>query len=438
MSQVINFKSKRHQEYKRNWNIYKDNPDFKQTKGKYIKIPLGKEICHLFRDVGFKDNVQASVKDNVEANTALDRISFNNRLDSILSEMAVTVAAKGEAVIKNSLDNGASRISIVQPEYYFPEFDKFDQRKVIRETIAIPFVENEESFIYQEIYERREDGYFWCISKTSYYTNDEVGADIEFDELNTYLRDSPLTHVVYMRNNGSFFGTSIFDGIYDLLEEYNWRVSQISKILDAHSNPSIVGSANLLDKDYKFNKTESGLFIPIDEGEEKPEYLTWESQLSANFQFIDEIIMKALHYVSILNPSLYGLTKEAANSSAKAIKLKAFRTSSVIENSLKHWEYALKKVLFLAQQIEVLGGNYNYTPALPSVEISPSMPFDSFDMVQEEQLKLVSGNTSVKSSIARLNPHYNATEVEEEFLEIINERNEINSMTFQGSSLLDE
>lgn len=384
----------------------------------------------MYRDLAFKDNINAHVKDDIEVSNAIDRLIFENEFDSLLSEMAITVASKSEAVFKNYLDEGQSKITYIQPEYYFPEFDPYNQRKIIRETIAFPVVENNQTFLHQEVYEKRSDGYYWCITKKNEFNDNEIGTEIENDEVNTYLTQSPLTHVPFSRHNSDFFGYSIFFGIEPLLEEYNWRVSQISKILDKFSNPNIIGDETLLDETRKFKVNENGIFIPVNKDEIEPKYLVWDSQLKANFEYINEIIMKALHYVSPLNPSLYGVSKEASNASSRAIKLKAWRTQNIVENSLIYWRRAIQKVLYLAQQLEVISGKASYEPKVPNVEIYASMPKDSYEMVQEEQLKVVTGLTSIKSAIARINPHYNSQQVEDEWLEIINEKMEEDNMRF--------
>lgn len=144
--------------------------------------------------------------------------------------------------------------------------------------------------------------------------------------------------------------------------------------------------------------------------------------------------MKLLQYLSPLSASLYGQNKESANSSALSIKLKAFRSAQIIENSLKYWSTAIKKVLYLAQQLDVMAGNGSYSPELPRLELKSALPEDSFSLAQEEQLKAVSGLTSTKSAIARLNPHYTSSEVEDEFLEIIAEENERDRLSFRGES----
>ncbi|WP_404403819.1 phage portal protein [Jeotgalibacillus malaysiensis] len=432
----INFKSKRHQEYLRNWNIFMNDPDFKRTRNKYIAVPLAKEMVELYRDLSFKDNIRAEVANNEPADSAVDRMIYENEFDSMLSEMAITVAAKGGAVFKNYLNNGKSEITYVQPDYYFPQIDPYNQRKLLSETIAFPVTEGDEQFLFKETYAKRDDGYYWCTMSKSYYADDGSGAEIESEEVNTFLTESPLTYVPFSRRNGEFFGYSMFTGMENLLEEYNWRVSQISKILDKHSNPSIIGSETLLDAQYQFSKSEdSSLFLPTDKDEVKPEYMSFESKLQANFDYIENVLMKSIYLVSPFNPSLYGLSKEASAASARSIKIKSFRTQNTIENSLLYWKRAIKKVLFIAQQLEVIGGNENYTPALPKIDIYVSMPKDKFEEAQEEQLKVSAGITAIKSSIGRMNPHYTSQQVEEEYLMILQEQAESTNSSFLNDSM---
>ncbi|WP_416147905.1 phage portal protein [Salipaludibacillus sp. HK11] len=432
----INFNDNRHLRYKKYWDIFRNEPSFKKPNEKYVPVALGMEIVKLYRDLGFSKGIAASVKNDNDVNIALDRLIYENDFNSLLSEAGLTVGVKGDVVLKNYLDEGKSKISFIQPEYYFPELDPRNQRKIVKETIAFPVEEDDETFLYSEIYEKR-NGEYWCISKKNYFTDNDIGAEVmsEHSEVNTQLLESPLTHVPFSRNDGSLFGYSVLFGIEPLLEEYNWRCSQISIIMDKFTSPNIIASANILDDNYQFKMSDGGIMIPMEEGEVKPEYMTWDSQLQANFEYIDQIIMKAIHFLSPLNSNLYGLTKESANSSALSIKLKAFRTSQIIENSLTYWQTAIKKVLLLAQQLDVIAGNGNYNPQLPNVELSASMPEDSYTQSQEEQLKVVAGVTSIKSSIARLNPHYSKQEIDDEFLEIINEENERQRLSFMENEV---
>jgi hypothetical protein len=170
-------------------------------------------------------------------------------------------------------------------------------------------------------------------------------------------------------------------------------------------------------------------------GEEPPGYITWDGKLDNAFAFIKDILLEFLYLTTPLKPSLYGLGKDSSLVSGRAIKMKSWRTISMVENSLLYWREGIQKVLHLAQQLEVLAGTAKYIPAIPEVQIYVDLPKDDFEEAQTEQLKVVAGNTSIKSSIARLNPHMTSEEVENEWLEILNEQAERDNMTFANHPL---
>ncbi len=86
------------------WDLYRNEPQFKKTDGKYIPIPIAAEIAKLFRDLSFKDDISAVVKDNTEASKAIDNLIYENEFNSLLSEASITCAVKGGVVFKNYLD----------------------------------------------------------------------------------------------------------------------------------------------------------------------------------------------------------------------------------------------------------------------------------------------------------------------------------------------
>lgn len=144
-----------------------------------------------------------------------------------------------------------------------------------------------------------------------------------------------------------------------------------------------------------------------------------------------------LYTVSPLAPALYGLD-ETSQATGRAIVLKSWRTQCKVSRSYMYWRDALKCILFKAQQLQVNSGELSYIPEIPTIELSLNIPMDFFEMAQAEQLKVTSRVTSIKSAISRLNPHYTSKEIEDEFLEMIAEQNEINNLTFMGSGGFDD
>ncbi|MEC1786077.1 phage portal protein [Schinkia azotoformans] len=430
----IDFRTTRHDrytEYEDMFNCYEDEMLIVRNLERinpYIAISLPYEVAMLYSDLAFSYPINAFTKDNPEADKAIDELIDDNNLDTQLSETAISLAYKGDAIFKNYMDKGKSKITTVNPEFYFPKFSPTDKRKLLSETIAYPYMEGNKEYLYTETYEPDENGDYWFISQTYFYKRGTIGKPIgEEIKVNTKLKKSPLTHVPFTRSGNNFWGDSIYKPLTPLFDEFNHRVTEISAILDKHSDPNMIGDPSFFDENNELPMGGKG--FPVEQGEQKPEYITWDWSGQWNFKFIEEIIFKALQYVSPLAPALYGLDN-ASQASGRALTVKSWRSQCKIKRSHNYWRAALKEILFKAQQLEVLNGIKDYTPAIPNIELVINIPIDHLEMSQAEQLKVQSKVTSIKSSISRLNPHLTSKQIEEEYLDMINEQAEIDNLLF--------
>lgn len=438
----INFDTKRHRRYKEYQQMY-DNYEQEylellriKSQNAYLSIALPTEVCRLYSDLAFSNPINAIVKDNKDADNAIDDIIEANNLNTLLSEASLTQSYKGGVVFKNYVDNGISKITFVEPDFYFPVFSPFDKRKVISETIAYPYLdENGKERLYTETYEQRNDGVYWCITQTFVYKNKKIGKELSFEEVDTQLKESPLTYVPFTRSGSSFWGDSIYKPLIPLFDALNNRVTQIQNVLDTHADPSMWALSSVFDDKGNLNYKGGKVFeVTEDENGKRQDplgYITWDWSGEHSFKFIEDIIFKALNYVSPLAPSLYGLD-QASQASGRSLLIKSWRTQCMVSRSYMYWREALKKILFVAQQLQVISGEANYTPAIPNIDLIMSIPSDFLENAQAEQLKVQAGISSKKSSIARMNPQYTSEEVEKEYQEIINEQAEEDDMTFMS------
>ncbi|WP_373892780.1 phage portal protein [Virgibacillus sp. CBA3643] len=438
-----NFQSERHTLYKEYKDMYDNFEEYYIKMGRlnqfswehpYLPLALPKEISNLYSDLAFGNPINATTKSNKQADAAIDDIIEDNELNVQLSEASISQSYKGGIVAKNYLDNGISKITFIEPDYYFPVTSPTDKRKVLYEDIAIPFIQGNKQYLHTERYLQDGDGYYRCITQIYDYANDKKGKAItEPEEVNTKLTQSPLTYIPFSRSGTNFWGDSLYRGLTPLFDELNHRTTQVSNVLDIHADPAMWAVSSVFDDDGNLKRKGNKVYEVDEDSEgsvkEPMGYITWDGQLSANFKFIEDIIYKTLHYVSPLAPALYGMDS-ASQASGRAIQLKSWRTQCKITRSYQYWRTALKKVLYVAQQLQIISGEKSYTPEIPQIELSINMPVDLLENAQAEQLKVEAGLTSKKSSIARLNPHMTTKEVEEEWLEIINEQNENNQQTF--------
>lgn len=444
----IDFKSKLHEKYKEYSDMY-DNyestwSDLRKLGGDnfdnpYISLPLPRTIVQTYSNLAFGNNISVSIKSNPDAEAAVSEWIEDNNFNMLLSESSISQAIKGGIVALNYLDEGKSCINFIEPEYYFPTVSPTDKRKVLSETIAIPYEENGKKYIHIETYEKREDGYYWCVTQLFSNANNKPGKAINKPkEVCTMLQESPLTYIPFTRSGNSFYGDSIYAGLIDLFDILNHRVSQVNEILSKHADPSLVADSTLLDDDGNLNITGSKVFENnVDEnsggGSRAPlYYLTWEGQLSAKFKLIKEVLIEIMHYASpFLNPALHG-QDEASQASGRAISLKSHSTQAMVDRSYQYWRRGIKKILLVAQRLQIISGEKSYTPSPVQIELSQKLPTDKLEAAQSEQLKVEAGLSSKRSSIARLNPNLTSQEVDEEWHAIIDEQNVFNQQTFMS------
>jgi hypothetical protein len=220
------------------------------------------------------------------------------------------------------------------------------------------------------------------------------------EEEQTGLDHIPVFHVPNFRYGSRFWGISDYEGLESLFESLNNRVSQIDEVLDKHVAPKIVVPPGFVDEDGKihFDRMET---IELGPGDQPPSYITWDAHLAAAFtQF--EKLLDLLFMLSETAPSAFGLDKFGVAESGRALRLRLLRTLAKINRKRLYYDTALKAALLTAQVLDVTHGSGEYEPAEPTIQWADGLPEDMVEMVEIESQRLAAGNTSVESSVRRL------------------------------------
>jgi hypothetical protein len=101
-------------------------------------------------------------------------------------------------------------------------------------------------------------------------------------------------------------------------------------------------------------------------------------------------------------PSAFGLDKFGVAESGRALRLRLIRTLAKINRKRLYYDTALKAALLTAQVLDVTHGSGEYKPAEPTIQWADGLPEDLVEMVEIESQRLAAGNTSVESSVRRL------------------------------------
>jgi hypothetical protein len=408
---------------------------------RYIVANFAGLISRLSADLLFgeqPDFLSASLKaglatqEGEKAQEALAQVVSRNNLHAVNYESALSNSFRGDAVYKvrwgkrtPQAEQPEAIIEEVPASIYFPELDDDDVRKVIRVTLA--WVKRDpkdtkRAYLRAEVHEpgviRHQLFDLGSVSTLS-VAGSQVGTvtiggkalqQIPLNTLEAYqelpeeeqtgLDHIPIFHVPNFRYGSRFWGISDYEGLESLFESLNNRVSQIDEVLDKHVAPKIVVPPGFVDEDGKirFDRMET---IELGPGDQPPSYITWDAHLTAAFtQF--EKLLDLLFMLSETAPSAFGLDKFGVAESGRALRLRLLRTLAKINRKRLYYDTALKAALHTAQILDVTHGSGEYEPAEPTIQWADGLPEDMVEMVEIESQRLAAGNTSVESSVRRL------------------------------------
>lgn len=149
---------------------------------------------------------------------------------------------------------------------------------------------------------------------------------VSTEQILTGLKRCAVMHVTAFSTTNSVYGYDDYMPIDSILAEIMTRVGQISGILDKHASPNITGPASMLEVDPSTGEyhLQSGQFFAVSQGEEHPEYMTWDGQLSSAFKQL-EFLINQLYILSEMGAAILG----GQDGSSQAISGTAMRFKMV-------------------------------------------------------------------------------------------------------------
>lgn len=413
----------------------------------YISIPIAMELPKLVSDLLFRYCPIIDCKDdNVKGQELAIDIQKYNKLHIKLLESSVDCATKGGIVIKTYLENGRSMIDFFQPDKYFIHKDlrgKIDEH-IISWTFTVDkgVLKGYKEYRYIETHKFNKDTKSWWIyyqvfeikgNKLNKQLNiKEFFPDLE-DAEDTKLSTCSLIFIPYFRAMDNYFGYSVYHGLEGLFDELNSRVSHMSKLLDKYSDPTVTGPEIEEDEDEE-NIVRRGTTVRekyiVRDNKETPDvnYVTWDGKIEGHITYVKELLFTMLYICTPLNPSLYGLDVTNSQASGKAIKLKSFRTDCTVDRWSNYYIDGIQQAIFNAMEYQRIWVDSSVKSEYPDVIIVKGFSKDDKEEAEIEQLRITSGNTSILSSIMRLD-RVTKEKAEEEYKAILEDKKKENEST---------
>jgi hypothetical protein len=373
----------------------------------------GKEIA-----VGDKDGDGDQDIDNPNQD-ALDRIREDNSLDLVSYEVAIDVSRFGTGVFKVRFVPGKTAIiEPVNPSLWFPVVHPDNVKDVIAHVIAWDFKVPKAGMpgmiakigigaeydvhMKCEIHEKGKITYREFLVKDGRLSS----LLSEFEE-ETNIDDFLIVPVHNLVTTDRATGLDDYTDIDSIVQELEIRASQIARILDKHSDPSMYGPATALIKDKATGQMVirgGGQFYPLEHGDSPPGYVVWDGQLEAAFKEFDTL-MEQLYFLSETSPAAFGQLKSGLAESGSALRRLMMAALAKVNRIRMRFDPALKNVLFLASQLELqqrLKGAVDLTNESITIDWQDGLPRDEQEVTNVEVERYTAGLSSLESSVRRL------------------------------------
>ena len=379
----------------------------------------------------------------------LDRVNFNTELN-----LGVTGGCiRGDYIFKLWKDDNKANISVIPAKNWLPLVHLEDKNKVKANAIIEQYnldkeeeemlgvyIKNEKrkSILKVIVYEKSFNHYACFVIKNG-KIHKQVAWDSEilgelpqgtFENDNLwYTEDTGLEYPMLFRIPNKLSDVSVYgvadytNSVKEQQKEICIRSTQIGRILDKNSDPTMFGSMSNLEfnKDGRKVFNSSGKYLTVDQGDHPPGYLTWEGNLESNFKAIENA--KSFIYEELgVNSAALGINEDGLRIiSGKAIERVLMRSLAEINKKKMIADPVIKKIIKCAYQIET--GNNNLILMTKWDNGIPKSREERIDLIK----KLLGENTPLIDIVSAIMELYKVNKSEaEQILDNIKAQNILN------------
>jgi len=387
----------------------------------YIIANFAGLISKICADLLFGEQIRIIAgEEESKEQQAVDTIFTDNNLHTRCYEMALSGSWRGDCVLKARFgkyrdwsEGEQAIIESVPGHIFFPHLNGDNIQEMTGCTLAWEKKIGDRKYLRKEIHlPGKIQNQLWLLDGSKIRHQVQLSVLDEYKELpeeqETGYPGLLVEHVPNWRLDDMFWGISDYVDLESMFDELNNRVSKISRILDKHSDPKLILPPGLMNYDQKQQRwyiaKEDLQVVEVDQSEgntDLPRYLVWDAQLEAAFKQIDKIL-ELLMMMSEVSPAAFGMDKNGIAESGRALKFRFIRTLAKVNRKKLYFDQGLKNILYAAQVLDVTHGKGSYDPQLPRIEWADGLPADQLEQTEIETNRMAAGNTSLESSVRRL------------------------------------
>ena len=393
--------------YKQNENLFDGNHAavytgllrlFHESAAEHQKIILTlnwhRRLSTLWPDLLIGELPQVTVSETNQV--AINQLLLDTAIWPEAYKAIIDMSRFGTGPIKAYLgEDGLPRAQAVAPSRWFPVLNSSGQ--VVEHLLAWVI----DKTLNCEIHRKGE-----VETRTYDVIQGKIASEAHGIEINTIARDEygiddfllvPFCNLTTTTNQ---WGIDDYTPLDPIIKRLETRLARLGRILDAHSEPAMGVPEDAISKDPNTGATifdSSARVFPMVEGQQPPQYITWDGQLSASFQEI-EFLMDQLYALSETCPQAFGQSISGTAESGTSLRLRMMAPLKRVERLRLNLDPSTKKLIWLLARL----GGIELDPKDISINWQDGLPNDAYQQMQIEQMGVMAGITSKKAAAMRL------------------------------------
>jgi hypothetical protein len=391
----------------------------KLDKLRYVAANFGGMISKLSADMLFEEFPKITMPDQDEF---IDALIESNNLKTQFYESALENSYRGDAVFRIRGEEKQVIIEDLNPSIYFPEYDENNVRREPKAhnlawRVGLggtnPTSGKQRQGMFMEKHLKGSIKYhLYEIDGAGNVLGEITPIESYYPEIKpteaTNIKDFLVVHIPNFRVNSRFFGISDYKDLTSLFAAIENRVTKVDNILDKHGDPILAVPEGVLDEEGNVNRKSFGVIeVPTDGGSgQKPEYIVWDANLDSAFKEIDKLV-EFLFMTSETSSAAFGLDKNGAAESGRALKYKLLRTIAKKHRKELYYDCGLKRLFKnaceFAKANSFMAGEVAWKGEVGKVQIEwqDGIINDALETLEVEEKKQSMGITSDVDIIMR-------------------------------------
>lgn len=342
--------------------------------------------------------------DSDEKQRVLDEIILRTDFWGKMYMAAIDVSRYADSVIQAFKINDQADFDVYSPKYWFPVVDNDNIRRFLYHCFCTEFIIDSKRKKYGlkvHIHKPSEPGtceehlFELDGSPDSFRIGRDMTKSSDL-KIETQLNVCPVFRICNTATSDRCFGIDDYSSVDSIISEIMIRVSQVSKVLDKFSSPSMTGPQSALTWNDSFQRWElkmADYFPRENDTDPKPEMIIWDANLDANFKQI-ELLTNMLYTISEMGSAVFGDLSHSAGNVASGTALRRLMMSplSKAKRVRNSFDGVIKKLLSVLASAD---GN-RIEPAEISILWQDGLPGDP-----KEEAEIISIRTGGKATLSR-------------------------------------